>query len=118
MLSPRTRQLKAVGCRSGGWLCAFAIVMACLPTLVAPKPAQAQSAGSREYPIKAAFLYNFLKYIDFPPGAAGNNVTIGIVGNDPSDGAFDALNGKVVNGKTLVVRHLGTRFDFAGINVV
>lgn len=81
-------------------------------------PARAQEEGSREYPIKAAFLYNFLKYIDFPQGAVGSSVTIGIIGNDPSNGAFDALAGKVVDGKTLVIRHLGDRYDFSGINVV
>jgi hypothetical protein len=81
-------------------------------------PARAQEEGSREYPIKAAFVYNFLKYIDFPAGSVSNTVTIGIVGADPSGGAFDALNGKVVDGKTLIVKHLGDHYDFTGVNVV
>jgi hypothetical protein len=81
-------------------------------------PAHAQSVGSREYPIKAAFLYNFLKYIDFPSTNTGNTVVIGIVGADPSDGAFDDLNGKTVNGKNLVIRHLGDHYDFSSVNVI
>lgn len=98
-------------------LALFALAAACLVG-VCTSAAQAQEEGSREYPIKAAFVYNFLKYIDFPAGAVGNTLTIAIVGTDPSDGAFDALNGKVVDGKTLVVRHLGDHYDFAGVNVV
>lgn len=81
-------------------------------------PARGQEEGSREYPIKAAFVYNFLKYIDFPNGTVGSSVTIGIVGTDPSGGAFDALNGKAVDGRTLIVRHLGDHYDLTGVNVV
>jgi hypothetical protein len=33
--------------------------------------AEAQAAGSLEYRVKAAFLYNFAKFIDWPPEALG-----------------------------------------------
>lgn len=95
-----------------------AILAACFFGMPAQQ-ANAQGVGSREYPIKAAFLYNFLKYVDFPQGSVnGNTVVIGIVGTDPSAGAFDDLNGKTVNGKSLVIRHLGDHYDFSSVNVI
>ena len=86
-------------------LLAACLLAACL--LAAPR---AQGQASREYDIKAAFLYNFVKYVDLP-SRPGGTITIGILGSDPSGGSFDIINGKVVAGKTLSVKHLGTRLD-------
>ena len=69
-----------------------------------PQQASAQSLSSREYEIKAAYLYNFIKYVDWP--SYGDTITIGVLGNDPFGAALAPLNGKIVKGRRLLIKHL------------
>ena len=49
-------------------------------------------AQSREYQIKAAFLFNFAQFVDWPPATFGNSnapFCIGILGHDPFGAALD-----------------------------
>jgi len=68
-----------------------------------PHQAPAQSFSSREYEIKAAYLYNFIKYVDWP---SGDTISIGVLGNDPFGTALAPLNGKIVKGRRLLIKHL------------
>jgi hypothetical protein len=70
---------------------------------------RAQSASQREYEIKAAYLYNFIKYVDWP--SYGDTITIGVLGGNPFGAALAPLNGKVVKGRRLVVRQLDSVRD-------
>lgn len=71
-------------------------------------PVQAQT--SSEYQVKAAFLYNFAKFVDWPGDAFGHSnapLVIGVIGDDPFGGALDqAINGKSIGGRSLAVRRL------------
>jgi hypothetical protein len=62
-----------------------------------------------EYDVKAAFLYNFAKFIDWPSqtfSGAGSAFTICLVG-DPFKGALQRLvQGEVLDGRALVVRRI------------
>src|SRR2546427_13179053 len=69
-----------------------------------PHQASAQSLSSREYEIKAAYLYNFVKYVDWP--SSGDTITIGVLGGNPFGSALASLNGKVVKGRRLVIKEL------------
>jgi len=68
------------------------------------------STSSQEYQIKAAFLYNFLKFVDWPQGKTFDTnepVVIGIIGSAPLENAFKPIEGKAedVHGKTVVVKY-------------
>ena len=57
--------------------------------------------------VKAAFLYNFLLFTDWPESAFSGpdeTIVIGIFGKDPFGDVFKAVEGKTVNDKKLVVR--------------
>ena len=54
--------------------------------------------------MKAAFLLNFAKFVEWPAGHVKETFTIGILGRDPFDSALDSLSGKTVRGKRVVVR--------------
>jgi hypothetical protein len=60
-----------------------------------------------EYELKAAFLFNFAKFVEWPEAArpqAGAPFRIGIVGKDPSGGTLQTgLIGKTVLGAPIVV---------------
>jgi hypothetical protein len=65
---------------------------------------------TEEYRVKAAFLYNFAKFVDWPPQAfksAGDPIAICIVGKDPFGGALEqAVHGQAVKGRSFAVRPL------------
>ena len=71
--------------------------------------AHAQSWLLREYQIKAAFVYNFLKFIDWPSDAlleTSDTVTICVLGHDAAAEAFETIRDKVVSGRRLVVQQI------------
>jgi YfiR/HmsC-like len=60
----------------------------------------AQTKAATEYQVKAAFLYNFAKFVDWPPSAfsdAKQPLDICVYGRDPFGTALeDALMGKTI----------------------
>ena len=64
----------------------------------------AQTAN--EYQVKAAFLYNFAKFIEWPTEAFSNgHLVVGLIGDDPFGSALDqTINGKSINGRQLIIR--------------
>ena len=65
--------------------------------------ARAQQASQ----VKAAFLFNFAKFVEWPPGTFANDqaaIILGFSDRDPLAGALEALQGKVVQGRRLEVR--------------
>jgi len=76
----------------------------------------AQNLSSREYEIKAAYLYNFTKYVDWP--SYGDTITIGVLGNNPFGGALAPLNGKIVKGRRLAIKQLDSVRDAHSCQVI
>jgi hypothetical protein len=82
-----------------------------LATLVEAAPAPTPQAVS-EYKVKAAFLFNFAKFVEWPEqDDDGDSVTIGVVGLDPFGESLD----QVVRDKTVGTKHIAIR-RFAGID--
>jgi len=65
-----------------------------------------------EYEVKAAFLYNFGKFVEWPKDSAQGretNFVIGVLGADPFDGVLDQLSaGGVVQGMPVAVKRSKT----------
>jgi len=63
---------------------------------------------SLEYQVKAAFLLNFTKFIDWPNAVPGDApFTICLLGDDPFGGALDRIiEGETVNGRRLIVERI------------
>jgi hypothetical protein len=78
------------------------IVLICLGRLAAQ--------GPKEYEVKAVFLLNFAKFVEWPPAAFPNSdspVAICILGKDPFGSIIDELvRGEVANGRKLMVRRI------------
>ncbi len=70
--------------------------------------AGAQANSPSEYQVKAAFLFSFAKFIDWPPGSFASPqspFSICILGADPFGPAIDeALRGKMIGDRAVVVR--------------
>lgn len=84
--------------------CIFAVVILLLS--IGPQ-VRADSTSSREYQVKAAFLYNFIMFVDWPPEKmpdAGTPIIIGIIGKDPFGDAFEPIKDKQVKDRKVIVK--------------
>jgi len=80
-----------------------------------------QEAAPSEYQMKAAFLYNFAKYVDWPVSVLPEHapLVIGVIGEDPFDGALDAIiRNKVIGGHALIARHIALLHDVTNCQVL
>src|SRR5437016_3043431 len=72
--------------------------------------AEAQSNAPVEYQMKAAFLFHFAEFVEWPAEAFQESkgpLTYCILGDDPFRGALDeSLRGKIVGLHPLKVEHL------------
>jgi hypothetical protein len=102
--------------RAGGWTHtlpgAWAVSLLASLTLVISlilSSASGQSVGNSEYDIKAAFLFHFAQFVEWPSDAfkdQGSPVTYCTVGDDPFHGALDrALAGRTLGMRPLHVQH-------------
>ncbi len=72
--------------------------------------ATTEPTTSEEYRVKAAFLYNFIKYTSWPAAAFEEEespIVVAIVGDDPFGDVLDAtMKGKRVGGRSLQISRL------------
>jgi hypothetical protein len=75
-----------------------------------------------EYQIKAAFLYNFTQFTDWPAStfsATNAPIVIGIVGEDPFGNIMDeVVRGEMVRGHPLVIKRLRADEDLRSCHVL
>lgn len=90
-----------------------ALVLLCV--LFAANPGVAQTNAPTEYQLKAAFLFNFAKFVEWPPdsfAAPQSDFTICILGADPFGQAIDkTLRGRAIDGHTVAIRRLRNTAD-------
>ncbi len=82
----------------------FAVVAAGLSS----RSALAQSVAD-EYQVKAAYILNFARFVEWPPESlpASSPITIALVGNDPFNGSLEqALRGRSVNGHAIHLKYV------------
>jgi hypothetical protein len=108
----------------GRWLLLAALFLLLLPALFAARAA----AQGLEHPddvarqIKAAYLYKFASYVEWPRGVFARDdspVVIGVIGDDPLAADLARMVvGKTVNGRRLAVRELQRDDPLAGVHVL
>ena len=83
--------------------------------------AQAQDSKPSEYEIKAAFLYNFAKFVDWPVESFrddSSNLTLGILGVDLFGPALDVLKDKTVKGRKITIKRSKNMEDLKGCQIL
>ncbi len=71
------------------------------------QPVRGDDVTNQEYQIKAAFLFNFLKFVEWPkPKTKDSNepVIISIIGENVFQDAFDNIKNKTIEGKKVIVK--------------
>jgi hypothetical protein len=81
-----------------------------------------QNDERMEYPVKLAFLYNFTKFIEWPPDSyrdAGTPLRICVAGKDPfSDDLERELQTRTVGGRRLEIKSLKSSDTLQGCHLV
>jgi hypothetical protein len=77
---------------------------------------------SGEYEVKAAFLLNFAKFVEWPPKAFQNSnapFVIGIVGDDPfGDALLQIVKGQSAQRRRIEIRHFKVAEDFGDCHLL
>lgn len=85
-------------------------------------PLDAQQQPAPEYRIKAAFLYNFTLYAEWPASAFESPeapFVLAIAGEDPFGNELDAaVRGKTVKGRVIDIRRYDEAADVAGGHLI
>jgi hypothetical protein len=91
----------------------FVLAVGLFTLLSAVTPASQPTVNERE--VKAAMLYRVAKFIDWPEHAFANSgapFVICVAGDETVLRAFEALNGRALNGRNVTVRRVsGDAFD-------
>jgi hypothetical protein len=93
----------------------YCIALPCLFAIIAFQPA---SDANKEYKLKAAFLYNFIQYIEWPP-AQSNEYIVGIIGSSPIEQPLKEIAlTRPANDKKIVVRHFNSADEISYCNIL
>ena len=103
--------------RTLGLILFAACSLVCAGTL-----AKAQTQPLTESQIKAGFLFNFTKFVEWPPDAfadPGVPLVLGIVGDNPvTDLLVETAAGKIVNGRAVIVRRFKEGQDLRSCHIL
>jgi len=53
--------------------------------------------------VKAAFLYNFMKFTEWPDAPSSGTICLGVLGRDPFGEALEGVRGKTARGRRVVI---------------
>jgi YfiR/HmsC-like len=84
-------------------------------------PARAGEREVAEYDVKAAFLYNFAKFTDWPAGSFAGDLaplTICVLGDNPFGNAFNSIRSKTIKNRPAAVREIPAVDAVGGCHVL
>ena len=102
-------------------LAAVAAALAVALLAFAAPPRGASADAPSEYELKAAFLYHFARFTEWPDAARakGDEFVIGIFGDDPFGTTLDdAVAGKTIGTQPIVVKRLLRLEDLGGSHIL
>ncbi len=101
---------------------AMAARWCCLLVLLLGSGAVWAQAGVMERQVKAAYLFKFASFVEWPEASfsqAGTPLTIGVAGNDPlAEQLEQVVSGRSINGHAVVVRRLKRGDKLAGVHIL
>jgi hypothetical protein len=118
--SPAQRFLSCL--RSLDSLVGFLVCFVATSVFLTGTPCSAQSSGVAEYGVKAIFLYDFAKFVDWPPSSRTNErapLNLCIVGTDPFGGMLDNIvRGQRINEREIAIRRANRSDDLRSCQIV
>ena len=81
--------------------------------------AQPRPPAAGEHEIKAAYLFQFGRYIEWPPGQEPAGFVICVLGRDPFGAALDGIvKGKLISGRSVGTRRIFEPADVEDCHVI
>jgi hypothetical protein len=101
---------------------ACAALFACVAGLPGWGAHAADDDASLEQRVKAAFLYQFAGYVEWPSNAfaqAGTPITIAVLGADPLAAELSrVVTGRTVGGRAVTVKRVGPGEPLSGVHIL
>ena len=114
------RERNSTSRRPGGLACALSVLL-----IAGGGFALAQSGSApkfSEYEVKAAFLLNFMQFVEWPASASTNAdapILIGVLGKDPFGSTLDGtVKGETLRGRPLAIRRTRQIADLKDCHLV
>lgn len=87
---------------------------------LAPQVVAASAIEAQEYSVKAAFLFNFARFVEWPEESfsAARHFLLCILGRDPFGSALSSIDGKTVEDRQLVVKHIDSHEAAAACHIL
>ena len=96
------------------WRCALALLSLSALTLSAEV--------SKEHQVKAAFLYNFTKFVEWPAGRFADEtspIVIGVLGRNPFESELEKIvQDRTVNGRAILVKLIRTAEEVPAVHLL
>jgi hypothetical protein len=78
-----------------------------------------QKEQAKEYNLKAAFIYNFTKYIEWKESAEDNEFIIGILGDSPINGPLaEIVKTETVDNKRITIKRFSKASDISFCHIL
>ncbi len=80
-----------------------------------------ENSRPTEYEVKAAYIYNFAKFVRWPKNALANgneNIRVCVLGDDPFGPSLSAIEGKTAADKRIAVRRTTSPQNARGCEIV
>jgi hypothetical protein len=92
------------------WICSIFMGVICAIG-IRSSDVYAQESKPGEYQVKAAFLYNFIKFVEWPDDRNTRTgiINICVLGENPFDDAFDSIQGETVGNRKFRIKRFRTR---------
>ena len=112
--SSRRKRRRIAAARMAAFVVAFAFLW--------PAELPAQQTKPSEYRVKAVYIYNFGKFVSWPPepdSAQPVSFPICVLGQDPFGATLDDIvKGETLNGQLLVIRRIDKPENAAGCRIL
>jgi len=107
-----------VFCRWRVWLAGFLALVA----LQLGRGVASEESAPGEYEVKAAFLFHFAQFVDWPARTFPSSeapVVIGILGEDPFGSVLDGMvKGESIGARPLAVKRLASESEISGCQIL
>lgn len=84
------------------------LIISALVLFLAADTVKADSENSRECQVKAAFLYNFINFVDWPKEKqvdSNEPITVGIIGYEDFIKAFEPIKNKKIKNRSISIKY-------------
>ncbi len=97
-----------------------AIFMLMLITAAVVTSALGEERKLGEYEVKAVFIYNLAKFIEWPDKSLDNSstLTVYILGDDPFGTDLAAIRDKLIKGRRVVIKQIDSPDDLKNANIL